>query len=119
MMISVAPVAARRSKRRSHDRGAGGGVEVAGRFVAEDERRTRAERAGDRHALLLATGQLRGVMADPVREADRGEFDFRALERVGHPGQFHRHGDVLECGHRREQVEGLKDDPDPPTPRAR
>jgi len=33
-------------------------IEVAGGLVREDETRLRDQRAGDRHALLLAAGQL-------------------------------------------------------------
>ena len=44
------------------DRLAGGGVEIAGRLVREQQRRARGKRAGDGDALLLAARQLRGVM---------------------------------------------------------
>ncbi len=39
-------------------------VEVAGRLVGEDDGRPRDQRAGDRDALLLATGELGGPVAE-------------------------------------------------------
>jgi hypothetical protein len=39
---------------------AAGGIEIAGRFVGEDERGPMDERAGDGDALLLAAGELAG-----------------------------------------------------------
>ena len=75
--------------------------------------------AGDGDALLLAARQLRGIMVEAMAEADRGQFRRRPFERVGHAGQFHRHGDILVRGHRRQQVKCLQHDADPPPPRAR
>src|SRR3546814_10894240 len=40
-----------------HDLGAGVAVQIAGRLVAEQDRRVRHQRARNRHALALATGQ--------------------------------------------------------------
>jgi hypothetical protein len=52
-----------------HDFGAGPGVEVAGRFVGENQAGLPGQRAGNRHALLLAAGNLAGqgfvVFAQP------------------------------------------------------
>ncbi len=55
-------------------------------------------------------------MVKPVAEADRFQFAARADLRVVCAGEFHRRGDIFECGHRRQQVEGLQHDPDPPAP---
>ena len=51
------------------DRPAGLRIEVAGGFVREDETRLRDQRAGDRHALLLAAGKL-GRQARARRRVD-------------------------------------------------
>jgi len=51
------------------DRPTGLRIEVAGGLVREDETRLRHERAGDRHALLLAPGQL-GRHAGARRRVD-------------------------------------------------
>src|SRR5262245_28394972 len=49
-----------------HDRLAVPRVEVAGRLVGEQDRGPPRERAGDRHALLLAAGELRGMVVHAV-----------------------------------------------------
>jgi hypothetical protein len=63
---------AQRLKNR-HDLGCRVRIEVACGFVCEDEIRVVNERPRDRNALLLATGQFGGRVADPVGEADRFE----------------------------------------------
>ena len=55
------------------DRVAGRGVEVAGRFVGEEQRRIVGQRARNRDALLLAAGELRRVMVRAVGQAHLGE----------------------------------------------
>ena len=54
-------------------------VEIAGRLVGDEDRGIRRERAGERDALLLAARQLRGIMRQPLRQADVGQFGRRAL----------------------------------------
>ena len=51
----------------------GARVEVAGRLVGEDHRRVGDERARDGDALLLAAGELGGLVVEPLRHPDRGE----------------------------------------------
>ena len=52
------------------DLGPGGRVEVSGGFVGQEQAWLQDEGAGDRDALLLAAGQLRGQGAGPVAEPD-------------------------------------------------
>src|SRR5690606_10274724 len=52
---------------------AGGGVEVAGGLVGEEDDGAGDEGAGDGGALLLAAGELAGAVAEAVVEADEGE----------------------------------------------
>ena len=60
-----------------HDVAPVGGVEVAGRLVGQNQRRIVGQRAGQRDALLLATGQLRRIVMGaagetrPLRAAPR------------------------------------------------
>ena len=51
--------------------GRGAGVEVAGRLVADQQRRVVGQRAGDRDPLLLAAGQLRRQLVGLVRQIRR------------------------------------------------
>jgi len=50
-----------------------GAVEVAGRFVGEDDARFVGERPGDGNPLLLTAGQARRKVRRTVRQADAGE----------------------------------------------
>ena len=57
-------------------------IQVPGRFVGEEVLRSIRERAGDRHALLLASGELRRVVVRPVAETDLVDQRLRPLARV-------------------------------------
>ena len=92
----------------------GVGVEVSGRLVGQQHQRPVDEGAGDRHALLLATGQLAGQPVRLARQADH-------LEHVGHHPVDHvgpladhleREGHVLEHRLLLQQPEVLEDAPD-------
>src|SRR5580704_6035728 len=91
----------------------GGRVEVAGGFVAKQDGRTKNERAGDGHALALASGKL-------VRAMVRTHFESHSLEHgcgtvVGflpaHTLQTERKGHIFERAERGEKVESLEDHP--------
>ncbi len=87
-------------------------VEVAGRLVGEHHRRARDERAGDGDALLLAAGQLRRAVREPVGQADGGG-DLLDPRLVGlDAGELERQDDVLGRRQHREQVEELEDEAD-------
>src|SRR4030095_14839019 len=49
---------------------AGFGIEVARRFIGEDDAGIIDDRAGERDALLLATGKFRGKMLETLAESD-------------------------------------------------
>ena len=87
-------------------------VEIAGRLVGDQDARLRRQRAGDRHALLLAAGKLAGIVRDAVAKADRRELARRHAERIAMAGKLQRHGDVLQRRHVGDEVEGLEDDAD-------
>ena len=97
-----------------HDPDRGLGVEVAGRLVGQQQRRVVDERARDRHALLLAAGELVGEVVELGREpgqaqdvrhllADLAALAARDLERVG---------DVVVDRAARQQLEVLEDHAD-------
>ena len=98
---------------------AGGFVEIAGRLVRHQDRGIRRQRAGQRDALLLAAGQLRGIVMQPVAETDRRQFLRRALRRVGIAGQFERHRDIFQRRHGRDQMKRLEHDADLAAAKAR
>ncbi len=89
---------------------AGFGVEVARRFVGEDDFRFVDEGAGDGDPLLLATGELIGFVVAAVGEADEGEqiinqggvfLDIFAIQQKGQ-------GDIFCRAEGGEQVEELE-----------
>src|SRR4051812_6487779 len=86
-------------------------VERAGRLVGEHEAPRPDERAGDRHALLLTTGELVGEAVGDLLQADLGE----RRERLPAGGarldavELTRQRGVLGRGQRGDQVEVLED----------
>ena len=66
-MTTVVPSRACRSRIERENLRAGLRVEISGRLVAEQDRRIDRERAGDRHPLPLAAGELVGQMLDARR----------------------------------------------------
>jgi hypothetical protein len=98
---------------------AGGFVEIAGRLVRHQDRGVRRQRPGERHALLFAAGQLRGIVMQAVAEANRVEFLRRARRGIGIAGQLQRHCDILQCRHGRNQMERLEYDADLAAAKAR
>ncbi len=89
-------------------------VEVAGRLVGDDDRGVGDEGARDGHALLLAAGELVGVVLHAVREAHERErhldplAPFAARERGEQERQLH----VLERVQHRHQVVELEHEAD-------
>ena len=93
-----------------HDLDGSSAVEIAGRFVGQQDGRAVYKSSGDGDSLLLSTGHLRGVVVHAVRETDLGEGIGRALLRFGSV-QFRiesRQGRVFERRGTREQIETLK-----------
>ena len=90
-------------------------VEVAGRLVGPHDRRVVDQRAGDRHALALAAGELVGDVAAAVGQADQLERLVRTPARLGggDAGDEQRQLDVLHRRQDRHQVVVLKDEAHP------
>ena len=91
---------------------AGLAIEIAGRLVGQEQRWLRREGAGDGDTLLLAAGKLRRIMLHSVFQTDRFKSRGGNGERIGAAGQLQRYGDILQRGHRRHEMKGLKDDAD-------
>src|SRR5579872_5499256 len=80
-------------------------VEIAGRFVGDEDGRPRRQSSGERDALLLAARKLRRIMSEAAGKADRGELGLGAVKRVGRAGELQRRGDVLQRRHGRNEME--------------
>src|ERR1700733_5737745 len=62
---------------------AGGLIKVAGRLVSPQNGWIGRERAGERNALLLAAGKLRGIMMQPIAKAHGSKLLRGALGGIG------------------------------------
>src|SRR5262245_31252653 len=89
-------------------------VQVAGRLVGQNKIGVGDDSAGDGDALLLTAGELARQMAQAVTQPDQVQRRRRVLHTLAllQIGQLQRQFDVLESGHHRDQVEGLKDESD-------
>ena len=97
-----------------HDPDRGLGIEVAGRLVGQQQRRVVDERARDRHALLLAAGELVGEVVQLGRQAGQAQ-DVRHLGAdllARAAGDLQRIGDVVVHGPVGQQLEVLEDHPE-------
>ena len=86
---------------------------LPGGLVGQQQPRPVDQGAGQGHALLLAARQLARIVGHPMLQPDLGQKCPRRRERVAVAGKLQRQGHVLECGHGRDQVEGLEQDADP------
>ena len=87
-------------------------IQRGGRLVEKHDLRLHGQGAGDGHALLLAAGEIGGILVRLVGNAHALEQDARDLLRLGGRQPLHlgrRQRDVLQHRHVREEVEGLED----------
>ncbi len=94
------------------DLGAGRFVEVPRRFIGAKDRRVRSQRACHCDPLLLAAGELGGIMGEAIAKADGAQFRRGALERIRATRELERNRHVLQRRHRRDEMKGLKNDAD-------
>src|SRR4051812_9421834 len=94
--------------------GGGSRIEIAGRFVGDDQTWVGDEGARDGDALFLAARKLFGQMMHARAEADEfeREFDLFAAFAAGKFCEQQRQFNVLECGEDGNEIEGLKNEPD-------
>ena len=85
-------------------------IEVGGGLVGQQQRRIVDEGTGDRHALLLPSGQLGGAMMGSLVKPDAGQQFVGP--RLGRPPgcarQPHRNDDIATGTEAGDQVEGLE-----------
>ena len=94
-----------------HDLFPGVAVQRPGRFIGKDHLPAVHQRPGDTHPLLLATGELRRLVIDPLPQPQPGKQRLRPLKPFFalHAGIDRRHFDVLRRAQVREQVVTLED----------
>ena len=92
------------------DRSSGAGIQSPGRFVGEQQFWLTDARSSDRHALLLPTRQLIGLVVHPIGEVDPSEhlFGARSALRPGDPRVLQREHHVFDGRHIAEQMKALK-----------
>ena len=93
--IVVIPRSRCSSRSRSKTRGRGRGVEIARRLVGEQQSRVARERARDRDALLLASGERARAVVRRARRARRGRAARRRRRRASRSGT-----PAMRCGKR-------------------
>ena len=71
------------------------------------------QRAGAGHSLLLAARELAGTVPEPVGDAELVHQVAEPVPVELPPGDVDGQGDVLGGGQRRDEIEGLEDEPDP------
>jgi len=103
-------------KKQFNDRAACFSVKIASGFVRKDDFRPGYHSARYGNPLLLATGQLCWIMADPMTQAHGLEFGQSLGEGIANTVKFQRHGDVFQRRHGRQEMEGLQHDANPSTP---
>ena len=110
VMIAVAvPTSRFTSMQRLEHQAAGLGVERAGGLVAEENVRPLRDGARDRDALLLAAGELRRKVIEPVAQPDQPQ---RLLGAHRVRGDLGHQRDVLARRETRDEVVELEDEPD-------
>ena len=104
-----------------HHRGGGGGIEGAGRFIGEQQRRVPDERAGDRHALFLPAREVRRAVVDPLSQSDLVQPLLRVAQGAAARCAAIEEGqaDILGGGEAGEQMEGLEHEADAAAPQIR
>ncbi len=98
------------------DLGPGVGVEIAGRFIGEDDAWLGHEGTRDRHTLLLATGELLRAVVEPFGQAHPFQPVPGACLGISHPSQIERQHDVFQGRQRGQQLKRLEDEADPALP---
>src|SRR5215813_2576339 len=98
--------------------GGAAAVEIARGFVRQQDLRFVGYGARDADALLFTARKFRREVVGALQQSDSVEQFQRPSSPLGfaQPGESQRERDVLARGHRRNQIEALKDHPDAAKP---
>lgn len=99
-------------KQQIGDLATGLDIEIAGGFIGNQHGGRGGKRARYGNALLLAAGELAGIVVETLAKADGLKFLPRDIEGIADVCEFQRNRDVFQRSHIGDQVEGLKDDAD-------
>src|SRR5277367_4581853 len=88
-----------------------GFVEIPGGLVGQDDFRLIDQRAGDGHALLFSTGELRGQVSHAFTQSDAAQ-SFFGLLLIRHAVKILSQHDVLDRVQIRHEMKLLKNEPD-------
>ncbi len=95
------------------DFAARGAVEVAGGLIGEDDLGLAGQCSGHGNSLLLTTREFTRAMAEAFAQTHGVNHVLQPrFVRLG-SSEVHREGDVLPCGQRWNEVEGLEDESEP------
>ena len=95
------------------------GIQIPGRLIGKKNRWTGCGRPRNRHPLLLPTRHLRRIMIKPVPKPNGCQLGRSPPKRIGYARQLQWHRNILQRSHRRNQMERLQHNADPPAPRFR
>ncbi len=109
---SVVPRSLMAAEQQLDDVASGRLVEIAGRFVGDDDGGIGRERTRERDALLLAAGKLGRIMMQARARPTAASSRSARASASARAGEFERHRDVFQRRHGRDQMERLKDDAD-------
>ena len=89
-------------------------VEVSRWLIGDDQHGIGDDGAGDRNPLLLAAGQLRGIVIRAIRQRYHRQREFHPLTPLPsrQPRQQQRQLHIFKCGQHRHQVVELKNEAD-------
>ena len=88
-------------------------IERGGRLIGKNDARPVGERAGDRHSLRFAAGELlgQGMLAVADFEVIEQLDGARAGGRRFETGKMQHHRDIVAAVEKRQQIRVLKDEP--------
>src|SRR5579883_2883034 len=102
-----------------HDLSAGVRVEITSRLISQDQARMMNKGSSNRHALLLAAGELAGAVSRAINQPNPRQRLEGAAPPVAHACVHQGKLDLFESGHAGQEVKHLEDEANLPVPNHR